>query len=67
LTRAWEPDWGGLLHFTDATGRVIDTVVPRFNSMAVFRVPAPHFVSMVTNYARANRVTVTGWGFGPDT
>lgn len=65
LTRDWQADWGGLLHFTDSEGRVQETIVPRFNSLALFRVPAPHFVSMVANYALGNRLTVTGWGFGP--
>ncbi len=66
LTWGWQADWGGLLHFTDAEGRVVDTIVPQFNSLAIFRVPASHFVSMVTNYALADRFTVTGWGFGPE-
>lgn len=61
LSRGWQPDWGGLLHFLDAGGNVTETVIPRFNSLVLFRVPAPHFVSMVTPYAARDRYAITGW------
>lgn len=61
LTRDWQADWGGLLHFLDEEGNVTETFTPRFNTLALFRVPAPHFVSMVAPYANRNRYAITGW------
>ena len=61
LTREWKADWGGLLQFLDAEGRVIDTLMPRWNSLSIFRVPAPHVVSLVAPWAEGERLAVTGW------
>jgi Rps23 Pro-64 3,4-dihydroxylase Tpa1-like proline 4-hydroxylase len=61
LTRDWQPDWGGLLHFADDVGNVEQTFVPRFNSLSLFRVPATHYVSMVAPFARVGRYSITGW------
>ncbi|MDX1570536.1 MAG: 2OG-Fe(II) oxygenase family protein [Xanthomonadales bacterium] len=61
LTRRWRADWGGLLHFADRSGRVIDTFVPAFNTFNVFKVPIHHCVSMVTPFAGEPRYSITGW------
>ncbi len=61
LTRNWEADWGGLLHFIDARGEVEDTFLPVFNSLSLFRVPTDHMVSLVAPWARTPRHAITGW------
>lgn len=61
LTPAWQADWGGLLQFIDDAGAVVDTFVPRWNSLSLFRVPADHAVSMVQPWAPENRLSITGW------
>lgn len=61
LSREWEADWGGLLHFVDARGDVVDAYVPRFNSLSLFKVPADHFVGHVAPWAKRPRFAVTGW------
>jgi Rps23 Pro-64 3,4-dihydroxylase Tpa1-like proline 4-hydroxylase len=61
LTPRWRPDWGGLLHFDDGEGNVIETFFPHFNSLSLFLVPQHHFVSYVAPYAQAERLAITGW------
>ena len=61
LSREWEADWGGLLQFVDARGTVIDTFVPRFNSLSLFKVPAGHVVTLVAPWAQQPRLAITGW------
>lgn len=60
LTKNWIPDWGGLLHF-NSNNKVVDTMVPRFNTLNIFEVPQEHFVSSVTGYAGEERISITGW------
>lgn len=61
LTRDWQADWGGLLHFTDAAGSVLETFLPRWNSLSLFRVPTDHHVSLVAPWAEHPRYAITGW------
>jgi SM-20-related protein len=61
LTRRWEADWGGLLQFLDDDGRVIETLMPRWNSLSIFKVPTPHCVSYVAPFAQEPRFAITGW------
>jgi SM-20-related protein len=61
LSRHWEADWGGLLHFVDAADRVVDVYVPRFNSLSLFKVPQMHYVSQVAPWAEEPRYAFTGW------
>lgn len=61
LTKNWQVHWGGLLHFMDADGKVIDTFVPRFNTLSLFLVPTPHCVSFVAPFATGSRFSITGW------
>jgi Rps23 Pro-64 3,4-dihydroxylase Tpa1-like proline 4-hydroxylase len=61
LTPAWQADWGGLLQFIDDAGAVVDTFLPRYNALSLFRVPQGHAVSLVAPWARGPRLSVTGW------
>lgn len=61
LTRDWQADWGGLLQFFDTEGEVSRTLMPRFNSISLFRVPVPHCVSPVALFATGARYAITGW------
>ncbi|GAB4189396.1 MAG: 2OG-Fe(II) oxygenase family protein [Wenzhouxiangellaceae bacterium] len=61
LARDWRSDWGGLLQFIDDDDRVTETLMPRFNTLSMFRTPAMHCVSPVAQYARGSRYTITGW------
>lgn len=60
LTPEWRVEWGGLLLFHDAEGRVRG-LAPRFNCLNMFALPVLHSVSQVTPFAGAVRYAVTGW------
>lgn len=64
LNRTWEPDWGGQLQFLDEAGAVVQTMLPRWNTLSLFRVPQRHQVSMVAPWAGQNRYAITGWMLG---
>ena len=63
LARRWQPDWGGQLQFLAPPdgAEVVDCWTPRFNSLALFRVPVLHAVSCVAPFAAEPRFAVTGW------
>jgi SM-20-related protein len=61
LGEAWAADWGGLLQFLDDDGNVVDSFVPRPNSLSLFKVPAWHCVSLVAPWALQPRLAITGW------
>lgn len=61
LTPEWRIDWGGLLQFRGGDGHVAQAYVPRFNSLNLFAVPAPHSVSMVAPFVPYRRYSITGW------
>jgi SM-20-related protein len=61
FSRGWRAEWGGLLQFLDGEGSVVESFVPHFNSLSIFRVPTRHIVSYVAPYATAPRLSVTGW------
>ena len=61
LSRDWTADWGGLLQFIDDDGRVLDTFLPRWNTLSLFAVPAGHAVSLVAPWAGDDRLAITGW------
>jgi len=61
LTRGWQADWGGQLQFLDDDGGVVESFLPRWNTLSIFRVPTPHAVSFVAPYAQAPRLSITGW------
>lgn len=64
LGRDWKADQGGLLQFLDDDGNVIDTMVPRFNTISLFRAPQLHCVSPVARHATGSRLAITGWLMG---
>lgn len=61
LGRDWRPDWGGQLQFLDAGDAVVDTFLPRWNSLSLFRVPQRHQVTLVAPWAAQPRHAITGW------
>lgn len=61
LSKDWKVEWGGLLHFLDEKGQLLDTYVPTYNSLTIFKVPASHTVSYVAPYAGRTRYSITGW------
>lgn len=61
LSKDWQIDWGGLLHFMNQKGEVTDTFVPTYNSLTFFTVPVLHKVSYVMPFVKQSRYTVTGW------
>jgi len=61
LTREWSPGWGGVLQITDENGDIVESYVPRFNSMVMFKVPLMHCVSYVAPFAQVPRYSLTGW------
>lgn len=61
LTKAWVPDWGGVLLFHGPDGRVEEGYAPAWNALNVFRIGQPHAVSYVAPFAAADRLSVTGW------
>ena len=48
-------DPGLLLH------RVLETFLPRWNSLSLFKVPADHLVTPVAPWAEQDRLSITGW------
>ncbi|MHB8746044.1 MAG: 2OG-Fe(II) oxygenase [Gammaproteobacteria bacterium] len=65
ISQEWQPDWGGLLHFLNYDRDIIETFIPKHNSLSLFAVPARHFVSTVAPYAKYGRFSITGWVY-PD-
>lgn len=61
LTPHWKADWGGQLQFLDSEGGVIDTLLPRWNALSIFKVPQLHLVSLVSPWAGEDRLSITGW------
>ena len=61
LTPAWAADFGGQLQFTDAGGRVVEAIAPRFNTLTLFAVPRPHLVTAVAPFVSGSRYALTGW------
>lgn len=57
----WRPDWGGYLQFFDEDGDVVAGYRPRYNTLSLFAVPAPHAVSYVPPFAPIGRYSITGW------
>lgn len=64
LTRDWNPQWGGLLHFMSSDGTIGKVCVPVFNSMTIFNISSggqSHYVSEVVAGLGRSRYAVTGW------
>ncbi|ASD66084.1 2OG-Fe(II) oxygenase [Pseudoalteromonas piscicida] len=61
LSKSWHPDWGGLLQFFERDGTPTKSYAPKFNSLVVFDVSKIHSVTYVAPFAKAPRLSVTGW------
>ncbi len=61
LSRDWRPDWGGQLQFIGPDGGIVETFLPRWNSLSLFRVPQSHQVTLVSPWAVRPRHALTGW------
>lgn len=62
FTGRWRSDWGGqLLFHDDKTGDVTRGLLPRWNTLTVFKVPTLHSVAPVAPYAQAARLSIVGW------
>lgn len=62
FTSRWRSDWGGQLLFHDPkTGDITTGLVPRWNTLTVFKVPTLHSVAPVAPYAQGARLSVVGW------
>ena len=61
----WQAAWGGLLHFPPSGGQPARTLLPRWNTLSLFRVPRPHEVTEVRPEATLPRLAITGWWLGP--
>lgn len=61
LSHGWQADWGGLLQFLGQDQEVVETFIPRWNSLSLFRVPQFHQVSLLAPWAKENRYSITGW------
>lgn len=57
----WYPDWGGYLVFYDDDGNVTEGLMPRFNTLNLFRVPQAHAVTYVPPFAPRGRYAIGGW------
>lgn len=61
LSEDWWPDYGGLLQFLDESRNVTECFTPHLGSLALFKVPQLHAVSLVAAHAPRSRFAVTGW------
>ena len=61
LSPRWKASWGGRLEFLGGQGAVIDTMIPTFNALSLFRVPQQHQVTKVNIAAKTPRLSLTGW------
>lgn len=61
LTPRWDSNWGGALQFYDESHNCVDTLLPSYNALNVFRVPQPHAVTYVPPFAAGKRLSITGW------
>lgn len=61
LSKQWEPDWGGLLMFLDKDMNIERGLLPRFNTLTLFRHTKVHTVSAVAPFAGAPRYSLAGW------
>jgi len=61
LSQRWKADWGGQLQFLDRDGNIIESLLPRWNTLSIFRVPQLHHVTLVSPWAGEDRLAITGW------
>ena len=61
LTPTWKPSWGGHLQFFDEAGNISCGLMPSWNTLNMFLVPARHAVGQVASYAGSMRYSIQGW------
>ena len=65
LNPTWRVEWGGLLLFheraSEGAPETVSGLVPSFNCLNIFRVPAMHSVSLVSQSSGFRRYGITGW------
>jgi Rps23 Pro-64 3,4-dihydroxylase Tpa1-like proline 4-hydroxylase len=61
LTPNWQPDWGGALHIVNEQNEIMNSVVPEFNTINIFKIPVKHFVGVVAPFVSHYRYAITGW------
>ena len=61
MTPVWRLEWGGLLIFHPTASADALALVPAFNTLDLFAVPALHSVSQVMPCAEGPRHALTGW------
>jgi SM-20-related protein len=61
MTPNWRLDWGGALLFSDRPGHIAEGYPPAFNALNMFSVPQTHLVGLVSPFAGAHRLSITGW------
>lgn len=61
LTKNWRETWGGRFTMCKDDGTPIFDRVPSFNTLALFRVPAMHYVTRVEKEATEPRFSLLGW------
>ena len=61
MTPVWRLEWGGLLIFHPTPDADALALVPTFNTLDLFAVPALHSVSQVMPCAEGPRHALTGW------
>ena len=61
MTPVWRLEWGGLLIFHPTPSADALALVPAFNTLDLFAVPALHSVSQVMPCAEGPRHALTGW------
>ena len=63
LSRDWRTEWGGALFWCPKSVYL----APEFNTLVLFNVgpDTHHFVTTVSPYAQAKRLTINGWWTGP--
>lgn len=61
FTPEWKAEWGGLLQFIDPQSQTLHGLIPAFNALNLFAVPARHCVTQVATYSPATRYSLTGW------
>jgi SM-20-related protein len=60
LTRAWNPEWGGLTEFLDLVGDVERAYIPSFNGLCLYSLRRHSCISHVAAFARAMRYSICG-------
>ena len=61
LRSGWHPDWGGWIKLYEDDGTPRDAWSPGLNVLSLFDVRHVHSVTYVAPYAKAPRLSVTGW------